>query len=115
MTPKEAQQHLLDLFGQQLIFNNDFDKHFALLKEGMKENLLQWCADCKKGTAKGSVPDNPKYKDKFVFFRKIGGDMRCILIKIKNSEFIEINLVKHKEYDDIRLRLGYKKSSYYGS
>ena len=115
MNPEEARQKLLEVFGQQLIINKDFDTWYALMKKAMQEELMQWCQDCQEGKAKGSVPSHRKHKDKFVFFRKIGGDTRCVLIKVQNEAFIELHLVKHKEYDDLRIGLGYKKSSYYDS
>ena len=54
-------------------------------------------------------------KNLYVFFRKIASDMRVTLIKEQNSDFVEIILDGHKAYDDTRLKLGYKQSSYYGS
>jgi hypothetical protein len=115
METEKARQELNSLFGQQLIFNRSFDKRFGLLKQSMQDELIKWCRDCKEGGAEGSVPNNPKFKDKWVFFRKIGNGIRCMLIKLKNSDFIELHLFDHKEYDDKRLEYGYKKSSYYGS
>jgi len=115
MKPEGARQKLLDLFGKQLIFSKEFDKYFSSLKETMQDSFIAWCTDCKEGRAKGSVPINKDYKDKFVFFRKIAGDIRAVLIKKQNAEFIEVHLVEHKEYDDIRKMLGYKQSSYYYS
>lgn len=115
MGPEEARQHLHKLLGKQLEFNKEFDSHFSLLKETMQQELLQWCRDCQENIAPGSVPQNPRYKDRWVFFRKIGNGVRCTLVKVKNSDFIEIYLFGHKEYDDLRLEYGYKKSSYYGS
>ena len=101
MTPEEARQKLLEMFGNRLVINKEFDKFFNLLKEGMQEDFLKWCEECKQGKAKGSVPLNSKYKDRFVFFRKTGGDVRSVLIKIQNSDFIELYLIEHKEYDDM--------------
>jgi len=115
MEPEEARQHLHKLLGEQLEFNKDFDSCFSLLKETMQQDLLKWCRDCQENIAPGSVPQNPRYKDRWVFFRKIGNGVRCTLVKIKNSDFIEIYLFGHKEYDDLRLEYGYKKSSYYSS
>jgi hypothetical protein len=115
MKPEEAKQKLLEIFGSQLEFNKEFDRYFSLLKDNMQLSLISWCEDCKGGNALGSVPSQKKHKDKFVFFRKIGSDARAILIKVQNSDFIELSLVDHKEYDDIRKAMGYKKSSYYYS
>jgi hypothetical protein len=113
MKPEIAKQKLLDTLNQKLEFNRDFDRYFSNLKDSMQEELIKWCIDCKEGNAKGSVPKD--FKDLFVFFRKIGNSIRCTLIKKQNSDFIEIHLTEHREYDDLRTKLGYKRSSYYGS
>jgi len=115
MHPEEAKERLKQILGTEITFNKDFDNYFAKLKQSMQENLLSWCAECAGGTAKGSVPTSKEHKDKFVFFRKIGDNTRGILVKEQNGGFIELYLTSHKEYDDIRVNLGYKKSSYYSS
>jgi hypothetical protein len=115
MKPEEAKQKLHELFGSQLFINKEFDDYFSLLKEQMQSDFMDWCGLCKEGKAIGSVPIRKQHKDKFVFFRKIGGDVRAVLIKKQNSLFIELYLTEHREYDDIRKKLGYKQSSYYFS
>lgn len=115
MESEELKQKLLEVFGIQLGFNKDFDKYASLLKEGMIADLYNWCRDCKDKKIIGSEPKNQKFRHLFVFFRKIGDSTRCTLVKIKNSDFIEIYLTGHKEYDDLRLEFGYKRSSYYQS
>ncbi|MFH0978586.1 MAG: hypothetical protein V1837_04760 [Candidatus Woesearchaeota archaeon] len=115
MKPDEAKQKLHEMLGPQLQINPEFDKHFQDLKENMQTELIQWCQDCKDKKSKGSVPTNKKYKDIFVFFRKIGDNVRAVLTKKQNAEFMELHLQNHKAYDEIRLKLGYKKSSYYSS
>ena len=81
----------------------------------MVEDLIAWCSKCKNGDELGSVPPKKEFRNLYVFFRKIASDTRITLIKEQNSDFIEIILSSHKEYDDTRLKLGYKRSSYYGS
>ena len=115
MEGKEVRKQLLSTFGQQLKFNKEFDKYAEQLKEGMLQDFFAWCNDCKNDVADRSTPPIKKYKHLLVFFRKIASDVRAVLIKEKNSNFIEIILSGHKHYDDTRMKLGYKKSSYYGS
>lgn len=115
MEGKEARQKLLEIFGSQLKFNKDFDSYAAKLKEGMLDDLVEWCKRCKENKELGSVPQKKEFKSLYIFFRKIASDVRVVLIKEQNKDFIEIILDGHKVYDDTRLRLGYKKSSYYGS
>ncbi len=81
----------------------------------MANELIEWCKRCKENKEFGSIPKKNEFKHLYVFFRKISSDIRVVLIKEKNKEFIEIILDSHKKYDDMRLELGYKKSSYYGS
>jgi hypothetical protein len=111
----QLKQKLFEIFGSQLKFNKDFDKYANLLKEGMIRDLIDWCIRCKEKEEEGSQPKNDKLKHLFVFFRKIGSNVRVTLVKIKNADFIEIYLTDHSGYDDLRLEYGYKKSSYYGS
>lgn len=115
MDGKEARQKLLDIFGSQIRLNKDFDKHIRRLKDGMAVELIAWCIRCKENKEIGSVPQKKEFKNLYVFFRKIGADIRAVLIKEQNSGFIELILSSHKTYDQARLKLGYKRSSYYGS
>lgn len=115
MQSKKIRQELLKIFGSSIRFNKKFDSYSSRLKEGMVLDLIGWCKRCKKNKELGSVPNKKEFKDLYVFFRKIASDIRAILIKEQNKDFIEIILEGHKTYDDVRLKLGYKKSSYYGS
>ena len=81
----------------------------------MLQDFFAWCNDCKNDLADRSTPPKKQYKHLLVFFRKIASDVRAVLIKEKNSDFIEIILSGHKHYDDTRMKFGYKRSSYYGS
>ncbi|MBU0756948.1 MAG: hypothetical protein KKF44_02695 [Nanoarchaeota archaeon] len=115
MEKEEVKQALHELFGSQIRFNKDFDRNLSKLKEGMVDEFVEWCNKCKNNQELGSVPPKRKFRHLYVFFRKIASDIRVTLIKEQNSDFIEIHLDEHKGYDDIRLKLGYKRSSYYGS
>ncbi len=115
MEGKEARQKLCEIFGSQIKLNKDFDKHIRRLKDSMVAELIEWCIRCKENKEIGSVPQKKEFKNLYVFFRKIGSDIRAVLIKEQNSDFIELILSSHKTYDQARLKLGYKRSSYYGS
>ncbi|MBI2564440.1 hypothetical protein HYV79_00425 [Candidatus Woesearchaeota archaeon] len=99
----------------QIKFNKSFDGHIATLKKGMVVSFIEWCQRCKDNKELGSVPSRKEYKHLYIFFRKIASDVRAVLIKEQNNNFIEIILDNHKCYDDTRIKYGYKKSSYYGS
>jgi len=114
MEDKEARQRLLKIFGQ-IRFNREFDDNIIRLREGMAEELIEWCKGCKENKELGSVPPRKEFKHLYVFFRKIASDVRVTLIKEQNKDFIEIHLADHKYYDDKRKELGFKKDSYYGS
>lgn len=115
MKNKEIKQKLLEIFGEQLLFNKDFDKQVSKLKQGMIDSLIEWCIQCKEGKELGSVPPHKRFKHLYVFFRKIGNEVRIVLIKEQNAQFIEIDASDHYYYDKKREKMGYKKSSYYGS
>lgn len=115
MDAKILKQKLVELFGEQIRFNKDFERYILQLKEGMQEDFLRWCTDCKNNLLLGSVPPKKEFKHLYVFFRKIGNNVRAALIKEQNSDFIEIVLSDHYAYDRKRQELGYKQSSYYGS
>ena len=115
MESKEIRQKLLEIFGSQIKFNKNFDDYILKLKEGMLNDFIEWCRRCKENKELGSVPQKKEFKNLYVFFRKIASDIRVTLIKEQNKDFIDIMLDNHKVYDNTRLKLGYKKSSYYGS
>ncbi len=115
MESKEVRQLLHRLFGMQIKFNKGFDEHITLLKEGMLHDFIEWCKLCKEGKELGSVPHKTEYKHLYVFFRKIGSNVRVTLIKEQNKDFIEVIVEDHKGYDITRQKMGYKRSSYYRS
>jgi len=51
MEDKEIRKQLLSIFGPQLKFNKEFDKYAEQLKEGMLQDLLTWCDNCKNDLA----------------------------------------------------------------
>src|SRR3989338_6875472 len=112
MESKEARLKIIEIFGERIMFNKDFDKNLSKLKDGMIQDIIEWCKNCKDNKELGSVPPKREFKNLYVFFRKIASDVRVTLIKEQNKYFIQINLEDHKGYDNTRVRLGYKKSSY---
>lgn len=115
MNDQKIKEEIIEIFGTQIRFNKDFEKHIDELKDGMITDFLEWCKRCKENKEFGSVPPRKEFKHFYVFFRKIGSSIRTVLIKEQNKYFIDIIIEDHKGYDDVRLKLGYKKSSYYGS
>lgn len=115
MKGEESRQILYEIFGNQLTFNKTFDEYIEKIKEGMVEELIEWCKRCKDNKELGSTPPKKEHKNLYVFFRRIGSNVRAILIKEQNSNFIQLILENHEYYDDTRMKLGYKASSYYGS
>ncbi len=115
MEGKEARQKLLKIFNSSIRFNKEFDENISCLKDGMVDDLIEWCKRCSENKELGSVPQKKEFKNLYIFFKKIASDMRVTLVKEQNKDFIEILLENHKSYDNTRLKLGYKKSSYYGS
>jgi hypothetical protein len=115
MEGREARQKLLNILGSQIRFNRDFDIYVEKLKDGMAIELIEWCKRCKENQELGSVPKKKELGNLYVFFRKIASDVRAVLIKEQNRDFVEIILSDHKSYDETRVKLGYKRSSYYGS
>jgi len=115
MKDQKIKEEIIEIFGSQIRFNKNFEEHIDELKEGMITDFLEWCKRCKENKELGSVPPRKEFKHLYVFFRKIGSSIRTILIKEQNKYFIDIIIEDHKGYDDMRLKLGYKQSSYYGS
>lgn len=52
----KIKQSIILLFGEQLIFNKEFDKYFLKLKENMMNDFYDWLVKCEEGEALGSVP-----------------------------------------------------------
>lgn len=115
MNAEQLRSEIINIFGKYILFNKDFDDYACQLKEDMYASLVEWCAQCKADQHRGQTPNKPHLQHLYVFFRKIGNQVRVVLIKEKNRDFIEIHLTGHRQYDDKRKELGFKKSSYYGS
>lgn len=107
MNADELKLELKKIFGNQIIFNKEFDDISKNIKN-IDSNLIEWCKLVKDDKIK-RIPSN--LTDNVVFINKIGSTNRCIIIKMKNGEFIEIHLGNHKYYDYLRKKLGLKKDN----
>jgi hypothetical protein len=93
-----------------LIFNKEFDNYFNSLKTDMEHKLIQWYKEIKSGNIPHIPIATKKYREYILFINKIA-DKRAMVIRIKNSDYIEVHLSDHKYYDEQRKRFGIKKGS----
>ena len=70
MEGKEARQKLLEIFGNNLKFNKDFDRNIMRLKGTMIADLFEWCKGCRDNKELGSVPKKKEFKNLYVFSGK---------------------------------------------
>ncbi|MDP7141200.1 MAG: hypothetical protein QGH19_03295 [Candidatus Woesearchaeota archaeon] len=110
MNAEELRLKIKQIFGEQIEFNKDFDRH-SLNLGNQVDNLLEWCNIINEGKVK-PIPA-PKFKEGITFIKKIGSTNRCIVIKLRNKEFKEIHLGDHTYYDRLRKVLGLKKDNKY--
>jgi hypothetical protein len=108
MNVEKLKLKLKELFGEQIVFNKDFDSYAASIKN-LNENFLPWCESVKKGGI--SIIPTSRKLNSVVFIKKIGSSNRCIIIKVINGEFKEIHLGNHAYYDKLRTILGIKRGS----
>ena len=107
MNAEELKNRLRELFGEQVIFNKEFDCYVENIKNN--ETLLEWCNLVKDRKIKPI--SKSVLKEKIVFIKKRGGSTRCIIVKIINGEVKEIHLADHDYYDKLTKELGIKDSS----
>jgi hypothetical protein len=108
MNAEELKAELRKIFGSQVEFNKEFDKHADEIKN-IDSTLIEWCTLVKEGKIRALRP--PKLLENIVFINKIGSSSRCIVIKITNGEFKEVHLADHAYYDKLRKIIGLKKDS----
>lgn len=108
MNVEELKQQLKGLFGEQIVFNKEFDIYAATIKN-LDVNLIDWCKRVRDEDIKAQP--SPKVRKILIFIKKIGSSNRCIVLKIKNGIFTEIHLGDHDYYDRLRKILGLKKDS----
>ncbi len=66
MSVEDLRQKLKQLFGEQVVFNKEFDK-FAENIKNIDQNLLEWCERLRKGEIKpefGSMLGDHAYYDR---------------------------------------------------
>ncbi len=86
-----------------------FDGHVKKIVENIAperiESIISWIKSCKEGTWKAESCKNFRHWMAFIY-KSSDNTIRGILIKEKNSYFIELFLDKHKYYDLKRKYLG---------
>jgi hypothetical protein len=108
MNVEELKHNIKKIFGNEIIFNKEFDNYAAKIKN-IENYLIEWCTKLKSGQFVPLRP--PKLINSRIFIKKIGSANRCIVIKMVNEEFKEIHLADHNYYDQKMKELGLKKSS----
>ena len=108
MNAEELKSKLKEIFGNQVVFNKDFD-YYANSIKNVEDILIKWCLLLKDN--KIHSVRAPNLDDEVIFIKKIGSANRCIIIKIKNGEFKEVHLADHVYYNHLTKKLGLKKSS----
>jgi len=107
MSAEELKHKLKEIFGDEIVFNNEFDTLATTIKN-ISDNLISWCRMVKEGKIK-YLP--ARKVDSIVFIKKIGSSNRCIIIKLVNGIYKEIHLANHKYYDKLRKEIGLKKDN----
>ena len=110
MNAEELKHKIRDIFGEQIVFNKEFDDCAEAIKS-LDDDLITWCILIKD--RKISPISKSVLGDQIVFIKKIGSSNRCIVIKIVNGEFREVHLGDHAYYDKLRKFLGLKKDTKY--
>jgi hypothetical protein len=108
MNAEELKYKLKEMFGEQIVFNKEFDYYTEAIKN-IDTHLIPWCTLIKEKKLKPI--SKSILKKNVVFIKKIGSSNRCIIIKIRNGEFTEVHLADHMYYNKLTKKLGLKKSS----
>jgi hypothetical protein len=96
-----VQDEINTLFGVQIKFNQHFNSVLDNLKQSQKDELMVFLTKCKDHEVKHRIVCRSKaYKDCLAYTNEFGSNIRAILIKKKNADFIELFLGLHKYYDD---------------
>ena len=100
---------------------NDFEKTVQMLTEVKAEKIYQWINEVVGKKVQPIFIGSPKsYKEwhvnELLTFRHQfsieNTEYRVLLVKVKNSIYIEFHLGDHKYYDKIRKDFDLKKSNY---
>lgn len=108
MTADQLKHKIKELFGENIIFNKEFNKFSKVLRT-QEKNLIVWCESVQDG--KIIAYPSTVFNDYMLFIKKIGSSNRCVVIKIKNDGFKEIHLGDHKYYDMLRRKFGLKRDN----
>lgn len=108
MNADELKHKLKEIFGDQIIFNRDFDKYANLIKN--VGQFIGWCILVKEEKVRAFRAS--RNDDCVVFIKKLGSMSGCLILKIKNGAVQEIHLGNHRYYDEVRKDLGLKKDSH---
>ncbi len=108
MNAEGLKHKIKEIFGNQIIFNKEFDYYAESIKN-IDATLISWCMLIKE--RKVFPISKSVLGDKIVFIKKIGSSNRCLIIKIKSGEFSEVHLADHVYYNKLTQDLGIKRSS----
>lgn len=108
MNAEELRNKIKDIFGEQVLFNKEFDVYAQTIKN-IDHALISWCEEIRD--QKIPAIFNSLLGEKIVFIKKLGSSDRCIIVKIKNDGVKEVHLGDHKYYDFLRKKLGLKENS----
>lgn len=124
VNPESFKDKIRELISQeyQLEFlGKDFDCIVSLLTETRAEKIYQWISRIVKEEIQPIIIGSAKpYKEWTISqlltfrypFNIANVDYRILLVKVKNSVYIEFHLGDHKYYDKVRKDLALKKTSY---
>ncbi len=122
--PKEFKQRIEALLSQEYaveFLGKNFAPVVKLLTENKAEKIYWWVTDVvDKKIQPIAISSKKMYKhwivNELLTFRypfSIGNtEYRILLVKVKNSIYIEFHLGDHKYYDKVRKDLDLKKSNY---
>ncbi|MCC7574841.1 hypothetical protein KO361_04580 [Candidatus Woesearchaeota archaeon] len=101
----EAKIKIKQLLGTGLKFDGHFNKCFENLKESQQKELINWIKNCEE--KKVNPVQSKKNPEIIGFVKRIGSNVRAILIKKKDKYFIKLFLDKHKYYEDEMTKQGF--------
>lgn len=124
VNPEDFKKRIRELVIQEYnleFLGKNFDQICGLLTENRVEKIYQWVKDLVDERIQPIfIGSNKLYKEwevsELLIFRyplSIGNiEYRILLVKVKNSVYIEFHLGDHKYYDQVRKDLDLKRTSY---
>ena len=101
----EARKIIQDILGSNIEFDGHFDKCFDNIKETQQYEVISWIIACKNHEIN---PIQSKTNREIIgFVKRIGSNLRGILVKEKQGYFIELFLDKHKYYEIEKSKFGF--------